>query len=126
MLFDVNGISICIGTLKHCLRLNRLAAGAFVVVVVVVEKRHAFFQTCPCLTETCVLTGVSCFYIFLKTPNRRGTQWNSKWRLNFVLSCHIDPIGDRNDVQYLSISVDILFIFSISGSVPTFPIAICQ
>ena len=39
-----------------------------------------------------------CFYIFVTTPNRRGMKNHFRnWSI-FVLSCHIDPIGDRNDV----------------------------
>ena len=52
---------------------------------------------------------IGCFYLFLKTPNRRETQRHSKWRLNFVLSSHLDPIGDRNDVR------ELLFLFSMLG-----------
>ena len=62
-----------------------------------------FFQTCPFLTETCIFVYICSLCLFLKTPNRRETQRHSKWRLDFVLSSHIDPIGDQNDVQYLSI-----------------------
>ena len=37
-------------------------------------------------------------FLFLKTPNRRGTKNHFRnWSI-FVLSFHIDPIGDRNDV----------------------------
>ena len=34
-----------------------------------------------------------------------GTQGDSKRRLSFVLSSHLDHLGYRNDAQYLSISV---------------------
>ena len=33
------------------------------------------------------------------------------------MSSHLDPIVDQNDVQYVSVSVDILRMFGISGSV---------
>ena len=68
-----------------------------------VEKRRAFFETCPFSTKICMFTHMCCLCIFLKALDRRGTNRQSKWRLNFVLSSHIDPIGDQNDVQYLSI-----------------------
>ena len=55
----------------------------------------------------------------LKTQNRLVTQILSKWRLNFALSCHIDLTRDQNDVQHLSILVNVLCKFSISGTVPT-------
>ena len=77
----------------------------------VVEQQRTFFQTCPFFTKICISTNIYCICSFLKTLNRRGTQIHSKWRLNFVLSSHIDPIGNQNDVQYLSIFVHILCIF---------------
>ena len=53
--------------------------------------------------KRCVLVNILCFYLFWKTSNRRGTQsWAKKWP-NFVLSSDLDPIGEQNDVQYLSI-----------------------
>ena len=54
-----------------------------------------------------------------KTSNRRGTQFHTEKGSNLILSCHLDPIGDQNDVQYLSIFATILFIIGISGTVPT-------
>ena len=54
----------------------------------------------------------------LQTRNRRGTQFHSKWRLIFVLSSHIDLIGDSN-VKCLSIFVHILSMFGPLGTVPT-------
>ena len=50
-----------------------------------------------------------CFYLFLKTPNRRGTQFHAEKWSNFVLSSHLDPIGDRNDVR------ELLLLFSMLG-----------
>ena len=41
---------------------------------------------------------------FFKTPNRPGAQRHHKWRLGLVLSSHLDPVGNQNHVQYLSIS----------------------
>ena len=79
-------------------------------------KRRAFFQTCPFLTKRCVCTDVCCLCICLKTQNRRGTNRQSKWRLHFVLSSHIDSIGDQHDVQYFKIFISILWIFGISGT----------
>ena len=42
-----------------------------------------------------------------------------KWPLSFVLSSHVDPIGEQIDVQYLSTSVNVLCMFGISGTVHT-------
>ena len=53
--------------------------------------------------KTFICTNIYGLCIFLKTTNRRGTQIHSKWRQNFVLSSHIDLIGDQNDVRYLLI-----------------------
>ena len=36
--------------------------------------------------------------LFLKTPDRRETQFHAGRWSNFVLKSHLDPIGDRNDV----------------------------
>ena len=63
------------------------------------EKRHASFRN-DCLGN---IVNMLCFYLFLKTPNRRGTHSYAEKLPNFVLSSHIDPIGDQNYVQYLSI-----------------------
>ena len=100
----MNDIFIWIGTPKPCLRLNRLGAGAFLG-----ERQHPFFHTCPFLTNTFISTNVYCLCIFLKTPNRRGTA--IEMAAEFCLEPHIDPIGDQNDVQYLSIVVNMLSIF---------------
>ena len=49
----------------------------------------------------------------------KKTQNNiDKWS-NFVLSSHIDPIGDPNDVLCLSIFVCILCMHGVSGTYPT-------
>ena len=62
------------------------------------EKRHAFLQKGPFLTKALIVCNIYSFYLFSKTPNRRGTHsYAEKWS-NFVLSFHIDPIGNRNDV----------------------------
>ena len=69
------------------------AAGAFFF-----EKQHVF------LKNVCYFFNMLCFYLFGKTSNRRGTQsCAGKWSI-VVLSSHLDPIGEQNDVQYLSIS----------------------
>ena len=39
---------------------------------------------------------------------------------DFVLSSHIGRIGDQNDIEYWSIFVNVLCIFGISGTVPTY------
>ena len=62
---------------------------------------------------------ISCFYLFVESI--KGT-WNAKtfkWGLSFVLSSHLDPIGEQNDVPFLSIFFDILCAFAAFGSVPT-------
>ena len=81
------------------------------------EKRCAFLKT-NVLVDTCQYVT---FNSFSDTSNIRGTQTHSKMRLNAVLSCHLDPMGDQNDVpQYVLISVDILGLFGIFGTVPTY------
>ena len=70
--------------------------------------RHASFRNDHIVV---FLLYFPCFYRFLKTPNRRGTQNHFRnWSI-FVLSSHIDPIGEQNDVQYLSIFYNILNIY---------------
>ena len=46
----------------------------------------------------------------------------SNYRLNFVLSSHLDPMVDQNNVQYVPGFVNILYIhiFGISGTVPMY------
>ena len=53
----------------------------------------------------------------VKAPDRRITQIHLKWRLAFVL---MEPIGDQDNVQHLSIFVNVLIIFRIVGTVPTY------
>ena len=72
---------------------EQAAAGAFFF-----EKRHALFQKGLFLTKALIFSNIYVFYLFLKTPNRRGTHSNAEKLPKFVLSSHIDPIGDRNDV----------------------------
>ena len=43
------------------------------------------------------------FLHMLENINRRGTQFHVEKPSNFVQSSHLDPIGDQNDVQQLSI-----------------------
>ena len=43
------------------------------------------------------------FYSYLRTPIRRGLQFRGEKCSNFVLSSHLDPLGDQSDVQELSI-----------------------
>ena len=83
-------------------------------------ERHACFKTCPFLTSMCICLYLFCFGVFSKTPNRRGTQRHSKWRLNFVLGSHLDLMGDQNDVPQLSIFVIILCISSVFRTAPTY------
>ena len=53
---------------------------------------------------------------------------NTKWTwktipyrkmVDFVLSSHIDPISDQNDVQYLFRFVNLLYVLGIYGTVST-------
>ena len=37
----------------------------------------------------------------VENTSRRETQVHAEWWSNFVLSLHLDPIGDRNDDQYV-------------------------
>ena len=55
------------------------------------------------------------------TSNRRATQieFEQKW-YTFVMGSHLYLICDQEDVQYLSVFVNILHIFSLSGIVPTY------
>ena len=97
---------ICFGIPKPHSRRFRLAAGVL------------FLENMPCLRITIsvqsysIFVNNSLFYLFGKTPNRRGTQFHvDKWS-NFVLSSHLDPIGDQ---KYFPIIGNILCIFAISG-----------
>ena len=40
---------------------------------------------------------ILCFYLFGKTAKRHRTQLHAEEWSIVVLSCHLDPIGDRND-----------------------------
>ena len=42
-----------------------------------------------------------CFYLILQTLNGRKTQLHADKVSDFVLSSHMDTIGDRNDVEYV-------------------------
>ena len=46
-----------------------------------------------------------CLYPFGKTSNRRATQINAEKLSSFVLSSHLDPIGEQNDVLLVSVFV---------------------
>jgi len=54
---------------------------------------------------------------YWKTHDRRELQRHSKWRLSFVLSCYVHPIGDHNDVQQLSVLGNIFCISVLSGTI---------
>ena len=43
---------------------------------------------------------------------------------DFLLSSQLDPIGDQNDVQYVSTNVNSSFIFDIFGTSPNYDIYI--
>ena len=60
--------------------------------------RHAFSRKVYFLSKTTCCCQISCLCLFLKTPNRRETQFHAWGWSKFVLSSHLDPIGDQNDV----------------------------
>ena len=64
------------------------------------RKRCSFLSNRP-FSENVFLAMFVNIYVFLvlKTPNRRRTQFRVEKILNCVLSSHLDPIGDQNDVQ---------------------------
>ena len=70
------------------------AAGAFFL------KNDTPFSKKVCFgQEPWFFCNIYSFYLFLKTPNRRGTHSYAEKLPNFVLSSDIDLIGDRNDVR---------------------------
>ena len=113
----INGIAICIGTPDTAYSWTGLLQSPFCF------KKRRIFQACPLWAKTIQLClhfhGLS---IFLKTPDRCGTQIHSKWRLNLVLSSYIDPIGDlvtssmSNICQYI---LHIWYIWQCTYSVHT-------
>ena len=56
---NINDIFICIGTPKPCLRLNRLAAGAFFA-----EKQRAFFPNMSVFDSDLYFDG---YFVFVHT-----------------------------------------------------------
>ena len=75
------------------------------------SKSVSLFYKLPAL-----LVGFMIVQTISKTPNRRGTQNQfEKWS-NLVLNSHLDLIGDKNDVQHLSICC----MFGTNGAVPTY------
>ena len=56
------------------------------------------------------------FTCLLKTPNRRETQFYAERLQKIVLISHLDPIGNQNNAQQLSIYC--IYIYGISGTVP--------
>ena len=74
---------------KPYLRRFRLAAD------ICLCSTHFVFQKGPLLS---MVVNVFLFYVFLKTPNRRGAQFHVEELSNFDPSSHIDPIGERSDV----------------------------
>ena len=74
-------------------------------------------------------TWQSCmFYLFLKTQNLRGRQFNMEKWSNFARNSHLDPFGDRNDVQELLLLLRmlghclLLFLFFLLIYIPTLSI----
>ena len=114
MLSNSDAFFICIGISKPCLRLDRLAAGTCSS-----EKRYALFRIDRVYSQHLSIFSVYT-YFQKKTQNNRGTQIKVKQLSIFVLSSHLDPIGDHNDVHHLSVLINILCIVGISfGIVPT-------
>ena len=62
-------------------------------------KRHWFMKN----VSFCKYVQILCICAYWKTPDGRGTPfYTEKWS-NFVMSFHLDLIGDQNDIQYLLI-----------------------
>ena len=55
-----------------------------------------------------ICVSILCFLHLLPNIKCCGPQRHSKWRLTFVLSSCLDPIGDQSNVQHLLICVIIV------------------
>ena len=93
MLINIHSIFIWIGNPKPHLWRFRLAAGAFCF-----ENRYAFFRKVYFYPNQCFVIILNDYADLLKTRNRRGTQFHAEKQPNLVLSSHLDPIGDQDDV----------------------------
>ena len=63
----------------------------------VFENQHVFFQKGLVLSQVVLLSYLIIMFI-LETPKRRAMQFLAGELTNFVLSSHVKPIGDQNDV----------------------------
>ena len=105
---------LCIAAPKPCLRLNRLAAVWFFYDTFFPKK----VQDRQKQLKSLVLFDDEAH--FLKTPNRRGALFHAEKLSNFLLTSDLDPIRDQNGVRYFVIFVNILDMFGISSTVPTY------
>ena len=61
-------------------------------------RRRCLFVVVSCSGKLQLICyNILCFSVLLKTSNRRGTQFHAEQWSSFVLSSHLDPIGDQND-----------------------------
>ena len=75
------------------------------VVVKISVWQPSVFCCCCCLFVMSVFS----------KSNRYGTHFFDKLSI-CVLNSHLDPIGGQHDVRYLSMFVNILYMFGISGT----------
>ena len=67
-----------------------------------VEKQYVSLQGALKLTKNMFPVVLTDCAHSKQTPNRCGRKTISKQRSNYDLSSYIDPVGDQNDVRYLS------------------------
>ena len=75
---------------------------AFFFVLFLLETNLSFFRkvfVCPKPLFSVIFDD----HVYVRTPNRRGTQSHAEKLPNFALNSHLDPIGDQNDVQKLGV-----------------------
>ena len=54
---------------------------------------------------------ILCFYLFGRTPSRRGAQFHTDRWSKFVLSSHPNLIGNQNDVQHFTTYYTYIYIY---------------
>ena len=92
-----------VGVPQPCLRLNKLAAG----VVVAVSSTTFFPEGMFFFTETFLYLVILRYLMAMHTFENKKKTPNTKTLASFFLNFRINPIGDQNDVQKLSISANI-------------------
>ena len=88
-------IFIRIGKPKPHLRRSRFAVDIFCFKQI---PRYAFPRKVYFCPEPLLLVTFSDYVHFGQTPNTRETESHAEKLLNFILSSHLDPIGEQNDV----------------------------